>query len=252
MVRSQISPSEFTGWWLRLRRSEIGVDRALLARRAAARGARRITRTLLVDLELGRRQPTLRTIPELALALEMPGEVLAALVLASESIAPGLEKTALSDQEGSERVPLGRRAEGALLSGRFGRAFVLAERAAIEANAADAAGARQVARLVAASAALEIGAPVVADWRARAVFEAKGEPSFRDSAALVFARSAWLRGRERLTRAWLDQVRVPVAQLDRAWRALLEGRLALRARRPESARAELLQAHEAALLAGSA
>lgn len=245
----QVSPSEFTGWWLRLRRQALGMDRAFLARRAAARGAERVTKSLLADLELGRRHPNLRTLPQLALALEIPGEILAALILASEAIASDLEPELLDDAVVSGTVPLARRAEGALLSARFGRAFALAERAAVERGELESS---RAARLTAASAALGLGAPVLACWRARPLYEEGPDAASRAAAALIFARAARMRGQPRLTRAWLDHAKNVSTPLDVAWRGLLEGRLARDSRRLERARRELLQAHETALLAGSA
>ena len=248
MARPKVSPSQFTGWWLRLRRQALGVDRAMLARRSASRGASRVTRTLLVDLELGRRQPNLRTLPQLALALEMPAEILAALVLASDSIAPSLEPGDLESTMGEGALPATRRAAGALLGGRSGPAFALAELAGAE---EESGGEWCEAPLLAASAALALGLPAVACWRAKPVYELGGTRPLRASAALIFARAAWKRDQRRIAAAWLDRAGEASLALDEAWRALLEGRLALGAQHFEQARASLLLAHESALLAGS-
>jgi hypothetical protein len=179
--------------WLRQQREVFGLERRQAAW-ATRSSPRPISVTLLADLEIGDRLPSLSTLPALALIVRRPAWTLAERI----RLAPRVEPEYLLWQPGRERSQLSAHAQELLRQGRAAAAFVRAD-AATRADSCAAA-------LITAEALIELGFTALATHTAGAAMSHAESVTERRRAIELLARAASVEGNKSLAQVWSEAV----------------------------------------------
>ncbi len=182
--------------WLRARREGLGLDR----RRAAFAGrksSRPLTVTLLADLEIGDRFPSLAVLPALANALRVPAWTLAERV----HIAPLVEPAFVDNLDGAAHDRWLDRARAALSIDDHATAAAAADLASQTARRNDD---RYAALLTLASALTSLGFPALATHAATSVYQQSSALTERTDALLALAEASLADGNAALATVWLS------------------------------------------------
>jgi transcriptional regulator with XRE-family HTH domain len=200
--------------WLRARREALGLDRRRTAS-AGRRGARPLTVTLLADLEIGDRFPSLAVLPALASALRVPPWTLAERV----RVAPLLETTFVTRLERSPQTRWLEHAQAANVAEDHAATAAAADLAAQTAPRAEQ---RQSALLALADALTPLGFPALATFAASHAYQRAEDPTQRLHALLALAEASLADGSQALAAIWLalvedlDRSALPAQSLARA------------------------------------
>lgn len=182
--------------WLRARRESLG-----LARRRAAFAGRKSTRpltvTLLADLEIGDRFPSLAVLPALASALRVPAWTLAERV----RVAPLVEPAFVGKLDGAAHERWLDRARSALAIDDHTTAAAAADLAAQTSHRSDD---RYAALLTLASALTAMGFPALATFAATSVYQQASGCAHRTDSLLALADSSLADGNPSLAAVWLS------------------------------------------------
>lgn len=182
--------------WLRARRESLGLDR----RRAAFAGrksTRPLTVTLLADLEIGDRFPSLAVLPALANALRVPAWTLAERV----RVAPLVESAFVGKLDGAAHERWLDRARSALAIDDHTTAAAAADLASQTSHRNED---RYAALLTLASALTSMGFPALATFAATSVYQQASGCTHRTDSLLALADSSLADGNPSLAAVWLS------------------------------------------------